>query len=309
VFVTVESSQGYGSRLFALSAKTGRTDWSTGLGGIYGFSALAYDGQRVFALNGDGVLTAYTASNGHEDWSEQLPGQTSFSAPPTAYDGMVYTSGSSYGGTIYGVSEATGQVIWSVFLPDGADKSSPAVNSAGLYVSYACQEDFRFRLDGVLAWRDYNDCYGGGGSTTALHDGFVYARGAYDTPLILAQSNGRDTGSFASSTAPAFDGSTMFTVQQGRLVAMAATGSPDRWSFGNGTLVTAPVVSNGVVYEGSQDGTVYGVSASTGRQVWSGKAGPGILRPDEQNADVLVGMAIGGGLLVVPAGHQISAFG
>jgi outer membrane protein assembly factor BamB len=55
----------------------------TGLGGTYGFSALAYDGQRVFALNYDGVLTAYTASNGHEDWSAALPGQYSFTAPPT----------------------------------------------------------------------------------------------------------------------------------------------------------------------------------------------------------------------------------
>jgi outer membrane protein assembly factor BamB len=92
-------------------------------------------------------------------------------------------------------------------------------------------------------------------------------------------------------------------------VAVAASGSPDRWSFGSGSLVTAPLVSNGVVYEGSQNGTVYGVSVSTGRRVWSGKAGSVILGPDEQNADVLVGMAIGGGLLVVPAGHQLTAFG
>jgi outer membrane protein assembly factor BamB len=63
------------------------------------------------------------------------------------------------------------------------------------------------------------------------------------------------------------------------------------------------------VYEGGDNGTVYGVSASTGRRVWSGKAGSAILGPDEQNADILVGMAVGDGLLVVPANNQISAFG
>jgi outer membrane protein assembly factor BamB len=64
-----------------------------------------------------------------------------------------------------------------------------------------------------------------------------------------------------------------------------------------------------VVFAGSSDGTVYGVSASSGAQVWSGTAGSTILPPDEQNADVLVGMAIGGGVLVVPSGNALTAFG
>ena len=64
-------------------------------------------------------------------------------------------------------------------------------------------------------------------------------------------------------------------------------------------MVTAPVVSNGVVFDGSSNGAVYGVAASTGRKVWSGKAG----------GEIVSEMAIGDGLLVVPAGPQLSAFG
>jgi hypothetical protein len=64
-----------------------------------------------------------------------------------------------------------------------------------------------------------------------------------------------------------------------------------------------------VVFEGSSDGMVYGVSARTGAQVWSGKAGSRIVGVDEQNAVVLVGMAVGDGLLVVPAGTALTAFG
>jgi outer membrane protein assembly factor BamB len=99
----------------------------------------------------------------------------------------------------------------------------------------------------------------------------------------------------------------MFTLSDGHLVAVGASGSPDRWTSGTG-LVTAPVVSGGTVFVGSGNGTVFGVSATTGKQVWSGKAGSVILPPDEQNADVLVGMAAANGLLVVPAGRSLTAF-
>ena len=60
---------------------------------------------------------------------------------------------------------------------------------------------------------------------------------------------------------------------------------------------------------GGGSGTVYGVPASTGKRIWSGSAGSQILGPDEQNADVLVGLAIGNGLLVVPAGRSLTAVG
>ena len=141
-----------------------------------------------------------------------------------------------------------------------------------------------------------------------LHGNSLYARGAQDTPIILAKSSGRQTGSFASATAPAFDGSTMYTLQSGKLVATDSSGGPDRWTFRTGGLVTAPVVNAGVVFAGASDGTVYGVSARTGARVWTGKAGSVILPPNEYDPVVLTGMAIGGGLLVVPAGHRLTAF-
>ncbi len=61
-----------------------------------------------------------------------------------------------------------------------------------------------------------------------------------------------------------------------------------RWSI-------APVVAGGVVYVGSRDGDVYSVPLSTWKRVWSAARGTIILGPDEQNEDVLIGMAIGGG--------------
>jgi outer membrane protein assembly factor BamB len=308
VFVTVENTQTYGTHLYALDAATGATDWSVALAGTYGFSALAYDGQVIFALNYDGVLTAFSASTGHELWATQMPDQWAFTAPPTAYDGVVYVSGAGYGGYVYAVSEADGVVQWEGTVENG-DKSSPAVDDSGVYVSYAGQQDYRFSLSGNLLWHHTTCCEGGGGSTAVLHGGDVYARGAYDTPVILSQSSGASLGTFASRTAPAFDSSNMYTIDNGYLVAVDPSGSPDGWWFGDGTLVTAPVVAGGAVYVGSSTGTVYAVSAATGQQIWAGSAGSVIDGPDEQNADVLVGMAVGDGLLVVPAGNSLVAFG
>ncbi len=311
VFVTVQNARGYGSELYALNAVTGKKEWSVALGGTYGFSALAWDGQRVFALNNDGVLTAFAASTGHEAWAAALPGYD-VTAAPVAYDGAVYVTGpaDTPGGALWAVSETTGHIRWTASV-DGAGNSSPAVGSSGVYVSLDCQQDYRFSLSGALIWHHSPDCDGGGGSTTVIHGNSVYARGATytDSPLILSKSTGQVTGSFASRTAPAVAGTTMYTLQDGKLVALSASGSPDRWKFGNGTLVTAPIVDGSVVYAGSSNGTVYGVSATTGRQVWSGKAGWQIMPPDEHNTDVLIGMAAGGGLLVVPAGRWLTAFG
>jgi outer membrane protein assembly factor BamB len=310
VFVMVENVQSGGDVLDALDAGTGAVDWSVPLAGTYGFAALAYDGQTLFAINSNGELTAIVASSGQELWAEAMPGQYSFSAPPTAYDGVVYVSGAGSGGTLYAVSEGDGVVRWTGSVENG-DKSSPAVDNSGVYVSYACQQDYRFKLGGALVWHHTTGCEGGGGSTAVLHGTSLYARGSVplDTPVLLSTQDGSSVATFASRVAPAFGGKNMYTLVNGNLIAVDPSGSPDRWTFSNGSLVTAPVVSGGVVYMGDSDGTVYGVSASSGKQVWSGVAGSTILAPDEQNADVLIGMAVGGGELVVPAGNQLSAFG
>jgi outer membrane protein assembly factor BamB len=310
VFVTVENAQSYGGRLYALSATSGATLWSVALPGTYGFSALAFDRGDLYALNYNGVLTAFAARTGHELWASQMPGQWAFTAPPTAYNGVVYVSGAGDGGTVYAVSETNGAVKWTASVMNG-DASSPAVDGTGIYVSYDGQQDYGFGLGGRLMWHHQTCCEGGGGSTAVLHGTHVYARGQKyaDTPAILAKSTGAQTGSFASLTAPAFGSKYMYTLYAGTLSAVNPSGSPDHWTFGHGTLVTAPVVSGGTVFAGNSSGTVYGVSAASGRRVWTGRAGSVIYGPDEQSADVVTGMAVGGGLLVVPAGRVLTAFG
>jgi outer membrane protein assembly factor BamB len=300
VFVTVQET---GTHLYALNASTGATDWSVNLGGSLGFGTPAYDGRRVFAVNYDGVVTAFVASTGHELWTTDLAGAVT--APPTAYDGVLYISGDA--GEMYAMSEADGRILWFEPVLNGG-LSSPAVDSTGAYVSYASQQDYRFSLGGQLVWHYAGCCESSGGSAPVLHGSYVYTRGDLDPPLILAKSTGAVVGTFASIAAPAFDSTNMYTLYGGNLVAVAPSGSPNRWSFKNGSLVTAPVVSNGVVYIGSSSGKVYGVSARSGATVWSGTAGTFIAGPD-YDIGLESGITIGGGLLVVPAGNVLTVFG
>jgi outer membrane protein assembly factor BamB len=83
------------------------------------------------------------------------------------------------------------------------------------------------------------------------------------------------------------------------------------WSFaGDGGLDTAPIAVGSTVYEGSSSGMLYGLNVSTGKIAWSTNVGSGIPGPDKQNvSQPLTGLGAGQGLLVVPAGDQLSAYG
>ena len=83
-----------------------------------------------------------------------------------------------------------------------------------------------------------------------------------------------------------------------------------KWSFtGDGTLSSAPIVVNGVVYIGSTSGKLYAVDESTGTNVWTGTVGAAVNRPDEHNlSEPLTGLGAGEGLIVVPASNLVVAY-
>ncbi len=176
-----------------------------------------------------GVLSDFDADNGKTLWSRQLPAQYSFSAAPSAYDGVVYISGAGEGGTVYAVDEANGVLLWTQEVMNG-DMSSPAVNGNGVFVAYACQQDYRFSFIGKLMWHHSGPCEGGG-DTVSLEGDEVYSIGTADvSSLLLSQSAGSTEGTFVSSVSPAFGQGNMYLINSGALVAADPSGSPDRWA-------------------------------------------------------------------------------
>lgn len=188
------------------------------------------------------------------------------------------------------------------------DSSSPAVDADGVYVSYACEQAYRFDLAGALVWHHTTDCEGGGGRTPVLHDGRVYIRDdAGKPPAVLDAASGDQVTSYAAGPAPAFDGQHMATVSAGVLtVSDTASGDP-LWHAG-ADAVTAPLIANGYVIEGRANGLVEARHVQNGELVWSGFAGDVLTPPDEHNALTLTGLAEGDGALVVPAGSTLTVF-
>jgi outer membrane protein assembly factor BamB len=311
VFVTVANVGAYGTRLYALDLATGAVVWGPfDLGGTYWWSAAAYDGGRVFVQNYDGVLRALDASTGVLQWSVRLPGQSSFTSPPAAWQGVVYTAGAGLGGTVYAVDGGTGAVLWTAPVANG-DHSSAVVTDTDVFVSYACARTYDLdRLTGAQRWVHDTGCSGGGGATPTFGAGALWVRDALGG-VALDPATGAVMSTFSAGPAPAFDGVNGIFLNGATLEAHNPTAGVPLWTFaGDGQLTSAPVVANGVVYVGSASGNVYALDERTGAVRTVVNVGSPVPAPDERNvSQPLTGMAIGLGRLVVPGTHTVTVYG
>ena len=137
VFVTAANSAG-GTNLFALSLKNGATIWEKPIAGTYHFSNATIDRGRLFVVNSDGTLLAFSAdAAGKSLWS--MSGLGGIDAPPTAYKGQVFVGGFlDRGGALFAVDELTGDINWTAPVMNGG-LSSPALGGGGVYVTYFSQ--------------------------------------------------------------------------------------------------------------------------------------------------------------------------
>jgi outer membrane protein assembly factor BamB len=307
VYVTVMTSSG--STLEAIDQATGATLWNHGLGGSFGAPGPAYAGGQLFTVNGTGLMTAFNAATGAINWSTQLPGQLDFSSAPTAADGMVFTGGAESGGTVYGVSQATGTVIWTASVENG-DDSSPAVDPGNVYVTYACNQDYDFNpITGALIWHLDTACEGGGGDNPVLANGLLLSRDFDLGDVILSADAGTTEGAFSSGPAPAVDGATAYMVSGGQMTAVKQSGlGTNAWTFaGDSMLDTSPLVVGNLVFEGSSSGNVYAVDAQTGASTWSANSGSSIAGESGFGATIS-GLAAGEGTLIVPTSTSLVAY-
>ncbi|HEX3251486.1 MAG TPA: PQQ-binding-like beta-propeller repeat protein [Pyrinomonadaceae bacterium] len=292
-----------GTNLYALNGTNGATVW--GPIDIGPSRGIAYDSGRVFAVNNTGLLRGFDATSGAQVWSQQLAGQA-FTSSPSAMNGTVYVSGFP---TIYAVSAQDGTIKWST--PNaGGDQSSPAVSTTGIYVSYSCNNAWALSPStGSVIWHHTSSCFGGGGRTPVYYNGRVYIRDAVLPNLALDFGTGITVADFLAQPAPAFHGSTGFYLNFVTLEARDVNSGALKWSFtGDGTLSSAPIVVNGVVYIGSISGKLYALDENTGANVWTGTVGAQINRPEESNLGILTGLGAGEGLIVVPASSLVVAY-
>ncbi len=302
VFVT-----GDDGTVYALNQATGATIWSQPVGSAGSLQALTYDEGQVFVVDQGGTLTAFDAATGAVTWSEPL-GQYLFRQGPTAMNGIVYVGGSGGGGTVYAVRESDGTILWSQSVEYG-DHSSPAVTTKGVYVGYACHQDYDFDpLSGSLLWHNSGPCAGGGGDTPVVASGHVFIRDNVNGNVVLSAADGAAQGSFNPGPAPTIANDVAYMLDNNStLSALAKAGLGNtEWTFaGDGNLDTAPpIVAGGLVFVASSAGNVYALDAATGATSWSTNVGTAISSWDWDEQE----LAAANGTLVVAAGSQLIAY-
>jgi outer membrane protein assembly factor BamB len=167
---------------------------------------------------------------------------------------------------------------------------------------------------------------GGGGTTPVYLAGQVYVRDPGCTlsgpsGYVLDAATGKLVGRFQSVLAPALTPLTGFYTNSfgggpttSVLTATSlATGAPQwTWTLPAGDfLVFPPLVVNQQVYMVSSSGGLFALDAATGTPLWSTNVGasfPGLDGVDQFNAP-LGGLNAGQGLLVIPVGSTLMAYG
>lgn len=296
---------GNGNFLYALNALTGKTVWSKASPSL----GLAYDGGRIFTLSSGGDVAAFDPVSGRQIWFQALQGQYSFSSPPTALNGIVYTGGAGSGGTVYAVKESNGTVIWTEGVANG-DDSSPVVTKQGIFVSYVGPQTYDFNpLTGALIWHYGGCCEGGGGATPVLYGGRLYIESWASSPtgLILNASNGTPVGTFSSLIAPAFANKMAYIVNGPSLTATNTVTGNVVWaqtlnndSYSVPPLVINKTLSGNLLVAGTASGFLYVYNAGTGHLLQTINLGAGVPNPFQAG-----GMGFSEGLLVVASGNNL----
>lgn len=269
-----------GNQLVGLDPHTGQTLWSQLPENRFGWvPGAAFADHKVIVVTAEAqsgaAIFAFNDRTGNQAWAQSLPYQTFFSAPPTALDGVVYTSGTGTGGTVYAIRTSDGRLLWmqNVF---GGDESSTV-------------------------------CVGGNAATPVLHQDLLYVEGSYinsHSGAIFNATTGAVTGFFDAVATPAFADGMAFLNQSERLVAVDAATGAVRWtialpkgeSFGPPPLA-APSLD--CVFEATSSGALVAYRMQNGKTLMSVPLGA--------NAGSS-GMAMSGDVLLVPAGTHLVAF-
>jgi outer membrane protein assembly factor BamB len=266
---------------------------------------LAYEAGRVFALDGNGNLTALDPTSGATIWSTTVTGQSFYWSPPVASGGLVYVNGLGEGGTTSAVDESTGQTVWQAGTFDGSE-GAVAVAGSVVYEAEACDQLSAFdALTGHLNWYHSGNCTGGGGSAPGTYEGLIWERDWAEGDVII-DSSGNTAGSFGASVAPSFHGGTAFYVNAGALTAVDLQSKVLLWSFAPGTTLCTSAIIAGAgaqVFVGSQSGTLYELDEATGTLLSSDTPPGGVTCGSET-----ISIALGSSHLVVPSGNTLVAY-
>ncbi len=254
--------------VYALDARTGAQRWRFATGDVVHASPAVVNGV-VYVGSWDRNLYAIDASTGRERWRHTTGGDTviynqvGLASSPAVIDGMVLVGGRD--GRFHAVDANTGAERWFHDNRGGWTIGSPAVRDGVVY--FATSDGRRFKaLDvrtGALRFDLENNAISF--SSPALAGNVVF----YGTSDGWVHGVDIRTGKFAShfQTDGSKQNGAKWTDSTG--VLQTAGMYPDRTLDGMmigmrtmmtvGSVLSSPVVADGVLYVGSTDGQLYAI--------------------------------------------------
>jgi outer membrane protein assembly factor BamB len=249
-------------------------------------NGIVYIGDTV------GTMHALNAATGAVIWTTTTAGEAIYSTA-SVVNGIVYFG--SYSGAVYALNAATGALVWS-YTTNAQIRGTPAVVNGVVYIGSF--DGYVYALvaagsgGGTLLWKeqtDYNVF-----SSPAVADGavFVAAGGVGNatngTVFAYNPRNGALKWSFEAGAGTFFY--TDVSVANGVVYASSNDGTLYALDDSNGTLLwTAelgdapwgrPIVSDGVVYINSQNGSTFAFALQSGNDAVRPAPRIESLRPD-----------------------------
>lgn len=148
-------------KVSAFNAASGKTLWThviklKGESDAAAFGGgVAYDGGRIYANTGYGLVVAIDAANGVEVWRQDIG--VPLRGAPTVADGRVFAI--TYDNQIFALAAADGAIIWNeVGISENAGilgAASPAVDGGTVITAYSSGELYAMSVEnGRTAWTD-----------------------------------------------------------------------------------------------------------------------------------------------------------
>lgn len=208
-------------------------------------------GGMLFAVGGDGTLSAFDAQNGARRWSYN-PGLASDLRPSAFGGGASYDDGKVYmtdgAGDVVALNAADGAVLWKV-KPSGPLRGSPTIAFGSVFVMTQDNQIFALSAaDGAVQWQET-------GSSTQAGVFGVAAPAAGQGTVIAGYSSGELNA---------------YRYENGRtLWADALARTSISTSVGSLTDIDAdPIIDNGRVYALGQGGRMAAYELVTGQRIW-----------------------------------------
>lgn len=274
------------------------------LPGEYHDNRLAWDSGRLYVVDDAGGISAYAADL-TLIWS-RVGTESSLQPTVAAAGGRVYATTN---GAATAYDGGTGNILWAASAPDLSEGAGVVVDATGVYLSGGSQDvTYKFDLTGRQLWEYRPGTTGAGSGTPVVHHGRLWAR--VDNGLqgtVLDATRGTAIGPYVAERPVVFAGQLAVLAANGAITAVDEADGRQVWQQGAGVndLRGALSTTDDAVYVGATDSTVRGYALATGQLMWSAPT------PVEPNGSLGwdSGMAIGGGLLVVPNGSHLTAFG